>query len=162
MRKRDLTHEEFFNQGMVLLVADELLALVAEMQAKDKSLKPSERLFPQFYESLLSLIIKGRQASIFVIVSGQQMPDTILPTEARDSLGVRIALGRITQVQAQEIFNMGLKDLPSVDTENYGGLIWLDGLGWKKPKQFSSPYYDDEKLPFKATLKRLRKKMEEV
>lgn len=158
--EKDLTHEEFFHQGMVLLVADELLALVAEMQAKDKILKPSDRLFPQFYENLLSLIVKGRQASIFVIVSGQQMPATILPTEARDSLGLRIALARITQVQAQEIFNMGLKDLPSVDTEDYGGVIWLDGLGWKKPKQFISPYYDDEKLPFKATLKRLDKKKE--
>ncbi|EKP0319534.1 hypothetical protein P0D15_000430 [Listeria innocua] len=75
-----------------------------------------------------------------------------MPTEARDSLGLRIALGRMSQQQAQEIFGLGLKDLPRADTSNYGGLIWLDGLDWEFPKPFQSPYYDDEKLPFKATL----------
>ena len=44
------------------------------------------------------------------------MPASILPTETRDSLGLRIVLGRVTQVQAQEIFNLGLRDLPSIDT----------------------------------------------
>lgn len=150
--EKDSTHAELFEQGSILLIADELLALVGEMQASDKMLKPAERIYPQFYSNLMSLIVKGRQASISVVVSGQQMPASILPTEARDSLGLRIALGRMSQQQAQEIFGLGLKDLPRADTSNYGGLIWLDGLDWELPKPFQSPYYDDEKLPFKATL----------
>lgn len=80
------------------------------------------------------------------------MPASILPTEARDSLGLRIALGRVSQVQAQEIFNRGLSDLPRVNTSNFGGLIWLDGLDWETPKEFKAPQYDDNKLPFKRTL----------
>lgn len=150
--EKDSTHAELFEQGSILLIADELLALVGEMQASDKILKPTERIYPQFYSNLMSLIVKGRQASISVVVSGQQMPASILPTETRDSLGLRIALGRMSQQQAQEIFGLGLKDLPRADTSNYGGLIWLDGLDWELPKPFQSPYYDDEKLPFKATL----------
>ncbi|BDH81587.1 hypothetical protein LLL8_12440 [Lactococcus lactis] len=150
--EKDSTHAELFEQGSILLIADELLALVGEMQASDKMLKPTERIYPQFYSNLMSLIVKGRQASISVVVSGQQMPASILPTETRDSLGLRIALGRMSQQQAQEIFGLGLKDLPRADTSNYGGLIWLDGLDWELPKPFQSPYYDDEKLPFKATL----------
>ncbi|EIX3329472.1 FtsK/SpoIIIE domain-containing protein [Listeria innocua] len=150
--EKDSTHAELFEQGSILLIADELLALVGEMQASDKMLKPAERIYPQFYSNLMSLIVKGRQASISVVVSGQQMPASILPTETRDSLGLRIALGRMSQQQAQEIFGLGLKDLPRADTSNYGGLIWLDGLDWELPKPFQSPYYDDEKLPFKATL----------
>lgn len=150
--EKDSTHTELFGQGSILLIADELLALVGQMQASDKMLKPAERIYPQFYSNLMSLIVKGRQASISVVVSGQQMPASILPTEARDSLGLRIALGRVSQQQAQEIFGLGLKDLPRADTSNYGGLIWLDGLDWELPKPFQSPYYDDEKLPFKATL----------
>lgn len=150
--EKDSTHAELFEQGSILLIADELLALIGEMQASDKMLKPAERIYPQFYSNLMSLIVKGRQASISVVVSGQQMPASILPTETRDSLGLRIALGRMSQQQAQEIFGLGLKDLPRADTSNYGGLIWLDGLDWELPKPFQSPYYDDEKLPFKATL----------
>ncbi len=150
--EKDSTHAELFEQGSILLIADELLALVGEMQASDKMLKPAERIYPQFYSNLMSLIVKGRQASISVVVSGQQMPASILPTEARDSFGLRIALGRMSQQQAQEIFGLGLKDLPRADTSNYGGLIWLDGLDWEFPKPFQSPYYYDEKLPFKATL----------
>lgn len=153
--ERDLTHAELFKQGSILLIADELLSLVVEMQAKDKILKPAERIYPQFYSNLMSLIVKGRQVSISVVVSGQMMPASILPTEARDSLGLRVALGRMSQQQAQEIFGVGLKDLPQSDTSNYGGLIWLDGLDWEAPKPFLSPYYDDEKIPFKETLSKL-------
>lgn len=153
--ERDSTHAELFKQGSILLIADELLSLVVEMQAKDKILKPAERIYPQFYSNLMSLIVKGRQVSISVVVSGQMMPASILPTEARDSLGLRIALGRMSQQQAQEIFGVGLKDLPRADTSNHGGLIWLDGLDWEAPKPFFSPYYDDEKLPFKETLSKL-------
>lgn len=153
--ERDLTHAELFKQGSILLIADELLSLVVEMQAKDKILKPAERIYPQFYSNLMSLIVKGRQVSISVVVSGQMMPASILPTEARDSLGLRVALGRMSQQQAQEIFGVGLKDLPRADTSNYGGLIWLDGLDWEIPKLFLSPYYDDEKIPFKKTLSKL-------
>ncbi|MDV7717408.1 MULTISPECIES: FtsK/SpoIIIE domain-containing protein [Enterococcus] len=153
--EKDSTHAESFKQGSILLIADELLALVVEMQASDKMVKPAERIYPQFNSNLMSLIVKGRQASILVTVSGQMMPASILPTEARDSLGLRIALGRMSQQQAQEIFGVGLKYLPRTDTSNYGGLIWLDGLDWELPKSFLSPYYDDNKLPFKATLSKL-------
>lgn len=154
--ENDMTFaEKFPDEGNILLIVDELLALMAETQTMDKAKPVKERLAPQLYGQLLSLIVKGRQASISVIVSGQQMPATILPTEARDSIGLRIVLGRISHVQAQEIFDRGLKDLPRIDTSNFGGVIWLDGLDWQAPKSFKSPFYDDKKLPFKITLKRL-------
>lgn len=153
--EKDSTHAELFKQGSILLIVDELLSLVVEMQASDKMVKPAERIYPQFYSNLMSLIVKGRQSSISVIVSGQMMPASILPTEARDSLGLRIALGRMSQQQAQEIFGVGLKDLPRADTSNFEGLIWLDGLDWESTKPFKSPYYDDEKLPFKKTISKI-------
>lgn len=156
LNERDTTYVEAFpDKGHILLIADELLALISEVQASDKIKPTKERLAPQIYSHLLSLIVRGRQASISVIVSGQQMPASILPTEARDSLGLRIALGRVSQVQAQEIFNRGLSDLPRVNTSDFGGLIWLDGLDWETPKEFKSPQYDDNKLPFKHTLEYL-------
>ncbi|MFT8466270.1 MAG: FtsK/SpoIIIE domain-containing protein [Liquorilactobacillus satsumensis] len=153
--ERDVTHVEKFHQGTILLVIDELLALVTIMQADDKTLKPTERIYPRFYANLLSLITKGRQASISVIVSGQMMPATILPVEARSSLSWRISLGSTSPQQAQEIFGVSSRELPSADVTNYGGLIWLDGLNRDGPRAFLPPRYDDQKLPFKATLTKL-------
>lgn len=152
----DLTHNEAFHQGQILLVIDEYLALVTNMQAEDKLKKPADRLYPQFYAKLMSLIVKGRQASLFVIVSGQMIPTSILPSEARDSLGLRIALGRMSQSQATEIFNVSKNDLPSADSRLYEGIIFLDGIGLEHPIVFKTPYYDDKQLPFKGSLRVLK------
>ncbi|HFI0071531.1 TPA: cell division protein FtsK [Streptococcus suis] len=154
--EEDLTHNEKFHKGQILLVIDEYLALVTTIQAEDKLRKPAERLYPQFYAKLMSLIVKGRQASIFVIVSGQMIPTSILPSEARDSLGLRIALGRISQSQATEIFNVSKNDLPSADSTLYEGVVFLDGLGLEHPIVFKTPYYNDRQLPFKGALRVLK------
>ena len=152
----DVTHNEKFGQGNILLVIDEYLALATEMQAEDKLKKPADRLFPQFNAKLLKLIVKCRQASIMVVVSGQLLPTSILSSESRDSFGLRIALGRISQSQAIEIFNVGKTELPSVDSRNYEGVIYLDGIGLEHPITFRTPYYDDAKLPFKGALRVLK------
>ena len=91
-----------------------------------------------------------------VVVSGQLLPTSILSSESRDSLGLRIALGRISQSQAIEIFNVGKTELPSVDSRNYEGIIYLDGIGLEHPITFRTPYYDDVKLPFKGALRVLK------
>lgn len=152
----DVTHNEKFGQGNILLVIDEYLALATEMQAEDKLKKPADRLFPQFNAKLLKLIVKCRQASIMVVVSGRLLPTSILSSESRDSFGLRIALGRISQSQAIEIFNVGKTELPSVDSRNYEGVIYLDGIGLEHPITFRTPYYDDAKLPFKGALRVLK------
>lgn len=152
----DITHHEKFNKGQILLAVDELLALATNMQADDKKKKPADRLYPQFNSLLLNLIVKGRQANIHVLISGQMIPTSILPSEARDSLGLRVALGRISQSQATEIFNASKNDLPHADTRKYEGVIFLDGLGLEHPIIFKTPFYDDSRFPFKGALRVLR------
>lgn len=152
----DVTHNEKFGQGNILLVIDEYLALATEMQAEDKLKKPADRLFPQFNAKLLKLIVKCRQASIMVVVSGQLLPTSILSSESRDSLGLRIALGRISQSQSTEIFNIGKSELPSVDSSKREGVIYLDGIGLEHPITFKTPFYDDSRLPFKGALRVLK------
>ena len=147
--------EKFPNEGNILIVCDELLALSSATQAQDKLKKPAERLMPQISERILSLIVKSRQANITLVVSGQAFPATLLGDSiAKSNMGALIYLGRPSEIKVQQFFGIGLKDLPQVDTSNYGGLIILDGIS-DVPKKFISPYYDDEKLPFKKTLKKL-------
>ncbi len=153
----DVTYiEKFPNSGTILIACDELLALASATQASDKLKKPADRLMPQISDRILSLIVKSRQASIAVLISGQSFPASILgDSTVRSNLGMIVNLGRTSQIQAQELFSMNLKDLPHADSSNYEGIIWLDALNWETPKVFYSPYYDDEKLPFKATLLKL-------
>lgn len=155
--ENDLTYvEKFPGKGSILIACDELLALASATQAMDKLKKPAERLMPQIADRILTLILKSRQASMSVLLSGQAFPASLLGDSiARSNLGMLINLGSLTQIQAQELFGRSLKDLPRSDTSNYGGLIWLDGLDWEAPKPFLSPYYDDEKIPFKETLSKL-------
>lgn len=157
----DSTYIEIFpNAGTIVLLADELLALVATMQATDKQRKPAERLEPRLQALILNLLIKGRQASIRCVISGQAMPVSILGgssagSTSRDNIGARIVLGSsISQVQAQEIFNYPAKELEAT-SEKYSGWIWLDGYGWQSPKVFLSPKYYDKILPFGRTLRAL-------
>ena len=153
----DVTYiEKFPDRGTILIACDELLALASATQASDKLKKPADRLMPQISDRLLSLIVKSRQASIVLLISGQAFPASILgDSTVRSNLGMIINLGRTSQVQAQELFSLNLKDLPQADASNYEGIIWLDALNWETPRVFYSPYYDDEKLPFKATLLKL-------
>lgn len=153
----DVTYiEKFPDKGTILIACDELLAFASATQASDKLKKPADRLVPQISDRILSLIVKSRQASIAVLISGQAFPASLLgDTTVRSNLGMIVNLGRTSQIQAQELFSMNLKDLPQADSSNYEGIIWLDALNWETPKVFYSPYYDDEKLPFKATLLKL-------
>lgn len=153
----DVTYiEKFPDKGTILIACDELLSLASATQASDKMKKPADRLMPQISDRILSLIVKSRQASIAILISGQAFPASLLGDSiVRSNLGMIVNLGRTTQVQAQELFSMNLKDLPQADSSNYEGVIWLDGLNWEIPKVFCSPYYDDKKLPFKATLLKL-------
>lgn len=148
--------EKFPNKGTILIACDELLALASATQASDKLKKPADRLMPQISDRILSLIVKSRQASIALLISGQAFPASLLgDTTVRSNLGMIVNLGKTSQLQAQELFSMNLKDLPQADSSNYEGIIWLDALNWETPRVFYSPYYDDEKLPFKATLLKL-------
>lgn len=141
--------EKFSDEGSILLVIDEALTLVTSMQNEDKQLKPAERQYNKFISLLSNLINKGRQANLHVVVAGQNIPASVIPTELRDLLGLRIALGRISRLQAIEVFST--YDVPDTEKE-FSGVIWHDGLGWKYPKVFLQPYYDDKKLNFRKTL----------
>lgn len=151
----DDTYVNIFSGGAVLLIVDELLALVSLTKAEDKQKKPAERLTDKMLALLQALVIKGRQANVHVVISGQQLSAEIVPTSLRDSLGLRVALGRMTQVQAQEVFDVGLKDLPPVDVANHGGLVYLDGKGWQTPRAFLPLYAE---LDFGDGLKTLRER----
>ncbi|MFM1538236.1 hypothetical protein [Helcococcus bovis] len=148
----DINYIEKYDEGSILLVIDEALTLITNIQNEDKELKPIDRNYNKFISLLSNLINKGRQANTHVLISGQSIPASVLPTDLRDSLGLRIALGRVTRSQAIEVFST--YDVPETNKE-YSGVLWHDALGWKEPTVFLQPYFNEEKLNFRRILEEM-------
>ena len=90
---------------------------------------------------------------VFCVLSTQQPNANNIPTELRDNLSVRIALGNMSSEAYRMVFGEDIKDLSSVSAVG-GGYIYLDGLGWSKPKPFEAPYLDYKKFNFIEELKK--------
>lgn len=102
--------------------------------------------------NLTEIILKGREMGVFAILSTQQPNANNIPTELRDNLSVRLALGNMSNEAYRMVFGEteGLQTI----SEKGAGYIYLDGLGWEKPKYFEAPYLDYKKFNFIEEIKK--------
>lgn len=130
------------NLRPVVVFIDEILALVEE----DSKIAKEVEIY------LKQIILKGRQAGIYAIISSQRLATDTLNGVIRENCGLRILLGK---VQA-ESYKMGLgfseAELPRARTGTGQGYIFLDGQGWAVPKAFEVPYIDTKKLDIRKVL----------
>lgn len=112
-----------------------------------------KKVFAETMANLTEVILKGREMGVFCVLSTQQPNANNIPTELRDNLSVRIALGNMSSEAYRMVFGENIKDLSSVSAVG-GGYIYLDGLGWSKPKPFEAPYLDYKKFNFIEELKK--------
>lgn len=126
----------------IFLVFDELGAFRAGADKKT---------FAETMSNLTEIVLKGREMGVFVILSTQQPNASNIPTELRDNLSVRIALGNMSN----EAYRMVFGDLEGLETVSGQGTgyIFLDGLGWSKPKYLETPFLDYKEFDFIAELK---------
>lgn len=150
MEQRFITYKENFdnfiyggsyvdyNLSPVFLIFDELGAFRA---SADK------RVFAETIANLTEIVLKGREMGVFVVLSTQQPNANNIPTELRDNLSVRVALGCMSAEGYRMVFGenvVGLQGLKTVGS----GYIFLDGLGWSSPKFFEAPYIDYNTFDF--------------
>lgn len=112
-----------------------------------------KKIFAETMANLTEVILKGREMGVFCVLSTQQPNANNIPTELRDNLSVRIALGNMSSEAYRMLFGEDIKDLSSVSAVG-GGYIYLDGLGWSKPKPFEAPYLDYKNFNFIEELKK--------
>ncbi|MGO5030158.1 MULTISPECIES: FtsK/SpoIIIE domain-containing protein [Agathobaculum] len=112
-----------------------------------------KKVFAETMANLTEVILKGREMGVFCVLSTQQPNANNIPTELRDNLSVRIALGNMSSEAYRMVFGEDIKDLSSISAVG-GGYIYLDGLGWSKPKSFEAPYLDYKKFNFIEELKK--------
>jgi ABC-type cobalamin/Fe3+-siderophores transport system ATPase subunit len=131
----------------VFIIFDELGAFRASADKK---------VFAETIANLTEVILKGREMGVFCVLSTQQPNANNIPTELRDNLSVRLAMGNMSSEAYRMVFGEDIKDLEAVNTLG-SGYIFLDGLGWSKPKPFEAPYLDYKNFNFIEEVKKYKR-----
>lgn len=132
----------------IVLIFDELGAFRASADKK---------VFNEVMSNLTSIILKGREMGIFVILATQQPNSINIPTELRDNLSVRISLGNLSS----EAYRMVFGEAPDETVQNIGeGYVFMDGKGLTKPKKIKFPFLDYENFDFIQEIEKLIKMKE--
>lgn len=105
--------------------------------------------------NLTEIVLKGREMGVFVILSTQQANSNNIPTELRENLSMRVALGNIGNEGYRMIFGESNDSVQSISTTG-GAYIYLDGLGWDSPKQFEAPFVDYKNFDFIEEIKKYK------
>lgn len=135
----------FVDYGLqpVFLIFDELGAFRASADKK---------VFNETLDNLTEIALKGREMGVFLILSTQQPNAQNMPTELRDNLSVRLAMGNMSKEAYPMVFgsNDDLNTVTGIGT----GYLFLDGLGWSKPKYYEAPFLDYKNFDFIEQLKK--------
>lgn len=112
-----------------------------------------KKVYTETMANLTEIILKGREMGVFVLLSTQQPNANNIPTELRDNLSLRIALGNMGNEGYRMVFGESNTNIQSVSSVG-GAYIFLDGLGWDSPKPFEAPFVDYNNFDFIAEIKK--------
>ncbi len=133
----------FYKLRPIFLFFDELIATMGE----------DKKLGKEIESYLIQIMLKGRQAGIFAILSSQRFSAEVLSTTIRENAGMRVALGRMSKDSYKMVLGDFFDELPAAEKGIGKGYIFLDGLGWSTPRAFQTPILDTSKIDVKEVLK---------
>lgn len=120
-----------FDVPMIMLVLEEMGALVASLSRKQKD---------EFNDHLKQILLQGRQAGVQVLLVTQQPNTNNIPSEIRDQCNFRVFLGNPKTQAKSMIFGDNHEYMER--TYDVGeGLYMLEGKT-QDPKLIQTPYYD--------------------
>lgn len=116
------------NLSPYVIFFDEFIAFAISLE-KSKKEELRDRLF--------QIILKGRQAGIFIVLTGQRADAEFMPGAIRDNLGLRVSLGNLSKDGYKMTFGDVEKEFLE-RTEKGQGYVYLMGES-KYPMEFYSP-----------------------
>ena len=125
--------EDYVAYGMqpFFLVFDELLAFIATCDNKEKK---------EVMSKLTNIIVKGRQAGVFVILATQRPDADVIDGKIRDQLALRVALGKMSGEGYKMIFGKSSVAFRSIDIKG-SGYFMIEGV-IDRPTFFVSPFVE--------------------
>ncbi|NQP37045.1 otitis media-associated H10 [Streptococcus suis] len=114
--------------------------------------KKSKETIVEVMDGIKQIILLGRQAGIFILVSAQQMRAETLNTDLRDNLGLRIALGANSNEGYRMVFGSATPDnLKPIEVKG-AGYLYMQGSGRENAQYWESPYLDAKQFNFISEL----------
>ena len=127
----------------VWLIFDEMGAFQAS--GTDKK---SRDVIVEVMDGIKQIILLGRQAGVFILVSAQQMRAETLNTDLRDNLGLRISLGANSTEGYRMVFGSATPDnLKPIEVKG-AGYLYMQGSGKETAQYWESPYLDVKQFDF--------------
>lgn len=117
----------------IVIVFDEIAAFMASVDKKEGK---------EISNYMSEIIMKGRQAGVFMILTTQRPDADVVKTSIRDQLGLRVALGEMSKTGYTMLFGSEFNDLELNNSAPGIGFIFVDGLH-TKPVKFESPYFSN-------------------
>lgn len=140
MRNNFIYSANFEKHGLkpVWLIFDEMAGFQAT--AVDKK---SKELVDEVMKGLTQIILLGRQAGIFILVSAQQMNANTLSTDLRDNLEMRIAMGSNSSEGNRMVLQSTNKELKPIETIG-AGYLYMQGSGDDNALYYEAPFFKEE------------------
>lgn len=145
MRDNFCYSSNFSDHGFkpVWLIFDEMGAFQAS--GTDKKVR---EIIAEVMDGIKQIILLGRQAGVFILVSAQQMRSETLNTDLRDNLGLRIALGTNSSEGYHMIFGSATPEkLKPIEVKG-AGYLYMQGSGKETAQYWESPYLDTSQFDF--------------
>src|SRR5699024_2712477 len=102
------------------------LFIVFDQVAVDMS-EASKDIASEIDSYMKQIVMKGRQAGVFMILTTQQPNAKTISTDIRDQLGLRVGLGTLSNEAERMVFGSFDSDLTS-SVDKGGGHVFLDML----------------------------------
>lgn len=125
---QDFTH---YDIPPVVLILDEYAAFADALIKKEKD---------EFKANLNQIVLKGREAGVFVILSTQRPDAEFLSGNVRDQLGLRVTLGRMSKDGYRMTFGTTEQKLKNKGGRGRG-YIYMDGYTFIQ--EFYAPFVPD-------------------
>lgn len=122
--------QDFTNYSLapVVLIIDEYTAFAGSLQKKEKE---------EFKASLSQIVLKGREAGVFVFLATQRPDAEFLSGNVRDQLGLRVTLGSMSDDGYRMAFGSISQDLRK-GMDPGQGYMHMPGMPYVR--RFYSPY----------------------
>lgn len=158
-RSDDLGHEDlapWYEYGL-----EPFFILIDELNAFTESLSFQER--PLFDTALNNLVLKGRQAGVFVIIAMQRPTAANIPPNVRSNMGLRVSQGNLDssanlmafdEINAQKNFRTITRDVLGRKIRGRGYIAEKGSLA----REYYSPFYDKKVFSFYSEFKQLERK----
>lgn len=141
---------ELLKRNSTLYIADPKNSDLGSLShyLSDKTDKKSKEVIAEVMDGIKQIILLGRQAGVFILISAQQMRAETLNTDLRDNLGLRIALGANSIEGYRMVFGTATPDKFKSIEEKGAGYLYMQGSGKEKAQYWESPYLDTTQFDF--------------